>query len=86
MEEKFEGFEQSLREVRDSTNKLEQKQDTMQISLTTMSDTIQKLEKRLKLSEDKCEQIESQSRRENLKFYGFPEKGTETWEDTETIV
>ena len=29
---------------------------------------------------------EAQSRRENLKFYGFPDKGTETWEETESIV
>ena len=53
-----------------------------------LSSRIQKLEaENIRLKEQVC-QLESQSRRDNLVFYGIPEvnEGKETWEESEKIV
>ncbi|MEW8544943.1 MAG: hypothetical protein AB2693_15565 [Candidatus Thiodiazotropha sp.] len=40
----------------------------------------------LKTSQEKCEHLEAQSTRENLRLYGVDEMQNETWEDTEKLV
>ena len=42
--------------------------------------------RKTKASEERCERLEAQSRRENLRFYGFDEKKDETWEETAETV
>ena len=34
----------------------------------------------------KTERLEAQSRRDNLRFYGFDDKNDESWEESETRV
>ena len=47
---------------------------------------VDSLEKELRSSQEKCEHLEAQSRRENLTIYGMDERANETWEDTEAKV
>ena len=86
MECKMDTFETSLNEVKESNKKLETTQKEMKDDFKDMTDKVDRLEKQLKTSESKCEQLGAQSRRDNLRLFGIQERENETWDDTETRV
>ena len=51
--------------------------------MSELTSTVVNLETRVKEAEKKNENLEAQSRRENLKFYGIEDDRRETWEQTE---
>lgn len=86
METKFSQFELSLKEVTETSSRLIESNREMKESMVDLSNKVDSLEVKLKTSEERCEKLEAQSRRENLRFYGFEEKKDETWEETEETV
>ena len=54
--------------------------------VSNLSKKVTKLESDLKVSEERRELLEAQSRCKNLRIYGLPEEKNETWEDTESRV
>ena len=86
MESKFSNFEQSLKDVTDTSNRLLESNKVMNESIVDLNSKVENLEEQLKVSEERCEKLEAQSRRENLRFYGFEDKKDETWEETEEKV
>ena len=86
METEFSHFEQSLKDVTDTSNRLLESNREMNESIVDLNGKVDSLEEKLKVSEERCERLEAQSRRENLRFYGFDEKKDETWEETEETV
>ena len=73
VENKFEDMEKSIREVKESNEKLIKSNDEINETVGQLNHRVSKLEKDLKQSEMKREQLEAQSRRENLRFYGIEE-------------
>ena len=55
----------------------------MMDQLTELTSTVENLETRVKEAERKNENLEAQSQRDNLKFYGIEDDRKETWEQTE---
>ena len=55
----------------------------MMDQVTEFTSTVENLEMRVKEAEKKNENLEAQSRRDNLKFYGIEDDRKETWEQTE---
>ena len=86
MEMRFNQFETSLSQVKESNKRLEDNQIEMNSTVNKLTTKVTTLEAELKLSQRKCEQLEAQSRRENLRLYGMEEKQNETWEETEQNV
>ena len=56
-------------------------QREMNTTVNNLTSKVTKLELELKQSQRKCEQLEAQSRRENLRLYGLEERPNETWEE-----
>ena len=83
MEGRFAQFENSLKEVQETNNKLIESNNQISEDVGNLNKKVAKLESDLKVSEEKRERLEAQSRRENLRIYGLPEEKNETWEDTE---
>ena len=55
--------------------------------VTQVEGYIRKIDEELTLYEQQLDNIEDQSRRNNIKFYGIPERSSwETWEQSEAIV
>ena len=86
MESRFNQFESSLTQVKESNKRLEDNQREMNTTVNNLTSKVTKLESELKQSQRKCEQLEAQSRRENLRLYGLEERPNETWEETEQNV
>ena len=82
MEMGFNQFETSLSQVKESNKRLEYNQIEMNSTVNHLTTKVTTLEAELKFSQPKCEQLEAQSRRENLRLYGMEEKQNETWEET----
>ena len=80
MEARFSYFEKSLEEAKESNRKLSESHAEMN---DNVKDKVKTSETELKNSEEKRERLETQSRRENLRFHGIPEDSVKTWEDTE---
>lgn len=84
---KFGQFENNLQQVMESNQRLEESNRNMNEKVGELTTKVNNLEKELKTSQQKCENLEAQSRRENLRIYGFEEKQPrETWEETEELV
>ena len=76
----------SLKEVKESNALLIDSNNRISEDVSNLNKKVTKLESDLKVSEEKRERLEAQSRRENLRIYGLPEEKNETWEDTESKV
>ena len=86
MESRFTQVESSLKEVKETSNRLVDSNKKISVEVSSLNKKITKLESDLKASEDKRERLEAQSKRENLRIYGLQEESNETWEDTENKV
>lgn len=86
-------MEQKLEDILNIVQRTEQKVNTCFDEIRKVNNRITNLEKEntelkkqlLKL-EDRVDQIENQSRRNNIIIYGVQEKQSENWEETENIV
>ena len=85
MESKMDTFEICLNEVKESNKKLEASQKDMKNDFKSMTEKVDRLEEKLKTSESKCEQLEAQSRRDNLRLFGLREDENESWDETESL-
>ena len=86
VEHRLTEFEKSMKEIKDSNKALIENNIKLNDNMQSLDEKVTNLEKELKLSEERRERLEYQSRRENLRFYGFDETKIETWEETEIKV
>ena len=86
MEGRFTQFESSLKEVKETSDRLIVSNNKISEEVNCLSKKVTKLESDLKVSEEKRERLEAQSRRENLRIYGLSEDRNESWDDTENKV
>ena len=83
MNRKFDSLDKKVKNLRND-NKVLKKQNTKLVDqVSELTSTVVNLETRVKEAEKKNENLEAQSRRENLKFYGIEDDRRETWEQTE---
>ena len=86
MEGRFTQFESSLKEVKESNALLIDSNNRISEDVGNLNKKVTKLESDLKVSEERRQHLEAQSRCENLHIYGLLEEKNETWEDTESKV
>jgi ribA/ribD-fused uncharacterized protein len=93
MEKQFNAFETNLNNVKSSidfaTKSAEEAKENAEEAMkkvTELTDENTKLKSELSDMKARTIQLEAQSRRNNLLFYGLPEKERELWEDCENAV
>lgn len=83
MSKKFGNLEKNVKDLK-KDNKLFKKQNKgLSSQVSELSKSVSRLEVRTTEPERKNEQLEAQSRRDNLKFHGIKEDRCETWEQSE---
>ena len=65
---------------------LKQENKSLKESNALLIEKVDRLEKSVSDTNSKCEQLEGQSRRQNLRFFGLDEAENETWDQTEEKV
>ena len=86
MNRKFDSLEKSVNDLKRDNKHLKQQNQVITSEINRMKTSFAKLEVRTAEAEKKSEYLEAQSRRDNLKFFGFEDDGTETWEQSENKV
>ena len=86
MNKKFDNLDKKVKELKLDNIQLKQQNATLSSQVMDLTTTVIGLETKVLETERKNEQLEAQSRRENLKFYGVDEDQNETWEQSETKV
>ena len=86
MNRKFDSLEKSVNDLKRDNKHLKQQNQVITSEINRMKTSFAKLEVRTAEAEKKSENLEAQSRRDNLKFFGFEDDGTETWEQSENKV
>ena len=79
MNKRFGHIEKSVKSLKEQNTKLAKQ-------VTDLQTTVAYLESRTQEAESKNEKLEAQSRRDNLRFYGFEDKRGETWEESENVI
>ena len=84
MNHKFDSFDKKVKDLRKDNKVVFNKQNSRLLDeVTEFTSTVENLETRVKEAERKNENLETQSRRDNLKFCGIEDDRKETWEQTE---
>lgn len=86
MNTKFDKLERSMLSLREDCKTLKQQNKTLSKKVDVLSSELESVEKVAQENQRKNERLESQSRRENLKFYGIDETRRESWEESERKV
>ena len=86
MNKKFDNLDKKVKEPKLDNIQLKQQNQTLSNQVTDLTTTVISLESRVIETEKKNEQLEAQSRLENLKFYGVNEDEGETWDQSETKI
>ena len=86
MNKKFDGLNKKVKELKLDNKQLKRQNECLSKQVTSLTSTVSGLESRIVETEKKNEQLESQSRRDNLKFYGLSEEMNESWEQSETKI
>ena len=86
MNKKFDNLDKKVKELKLDNIQLKQQNETLSNQVVDLTTTVISLETRVIETEKKNEQLEAQSRRENLKFYGMNEDEDETWDQSETKI
>ena len=86
MDQNFADLKTSVDELKSENKQLKSQNVEMSKQLSNVSDRLTTLEKTVEQTELKRENLEAQSRRNNLKLYGIDEDEQETWEQTEDKV
>ena len=82
MNKQFDSFDKKVKELK----QLKQQNENLSKQVTDLTTTVISLETRIQDTEKKNEQLEAQSRRENLKFHGIGEDINGTWDQSETKI
>ena len=86
MNTKFDSLEKSVHDLKRDNRQLKQQNRVITNEINQMKTAFSKLEVRTTEAEKKNENLEAQSRRDNLKFFGFQDDDKETWEQSEDKV
>ena len=83
---KFDHLEKSVQSLKRDSKFLKDQNSILTKQVTDLQSTVSQLESRAQEAEIRNERLEAQSRRDNLRFYGFEDKQGETWEESENKV
>ena len=72
-------MEHSLKSIREENKQLREQNQSLTDKICTLQSKVEDLT-------DKCNNLESQSRRQNLRFFNITEDTKETWDQTERKV
>ena len=86
MNKKFDGLNKRVKELKLDNKQLKRQNECLSKQVTSLTSTVSGLESRIIATEKKNEQLESKSRRDNLKFFGLSEGMNESWEQSETKI
>ena len=86
MNSKFDKLDKKVQDLKKDNKYLKQQNESLSQQVNELTTTVMNLETRMNDAEKRNEQLEAQSRRENLKFYGFEDDQSETWEQSENKV
>ena len=86
MNQKFDKLENSMTSLKQDNKILKRQNKQLTQQVENLSADVQTVTELAKENERKNERLESQSRRENSKFYGIDESRKETWEESENKV
>ena len=86
MNTKFDKLERSMLSLREDCKTLKQQTKTLSKKVDVLSFELESVEKIAQENQRKNERLESQFRRENLKFYGIDESRRESWEESDRKV
>ena len=83
---RFYHIEKSVKSLKRDTKFLKEQNSNLTRQVMSLQTTVAHLETRAQEAESKNERLEAQSRRDNLRFYGFEDKRGETWEESENVI
>lgn len=83
MTRKFGNLEKTVKDLKKDNKLLKKQNEGLSNQVSALSKSVSRLEVRTTEAERKNEQLEAQSRRDNLKFHGIKEDRGETWEQSE---
>ena len=83
---KFDKLDKSVNDLKKENKKLQDQNRKLTKTVNTLAANVSELEMCTKKSSSKLEQLEGQSRRQNLNFYNIEESRNETWEESEEKV
>ncbi|MEW8546814.1 MAG: hypothetical protein AB2693_25145 [Candidatus Thiodiazotropha sp.] len=86
LNKKFDSMERTVKGLKKDNKLLKQQNESLSNQVTVLNASVSNLELRTKETERKNEQLEAQSRRENLKFYGIDDDKAETWDQSESKI
>ena len=86
MNRKFDNLESSMNSLKQDNKCLKKQNKNLTQQVEKLSADLQSVAELAKENEKKNEKLESQSRRDNLKFFGFEGERNETWEESENKV
>ena len=86
MNKKFDKMERSISNLEAENKALREQNELLNEKVESLTNTVSLLEKSSRQNELNCETLESQSRRNNLKFHGFKDERGETWDQSETKI
>ena len=86
MNRKFDNLESSMNSLKQDNKCLKKQNKNLTQQVEKLSADLQTVTELAKENEKKNEKIESQSRRDNLNFFGFDGERNETWEESENKI
>lgn len=86
MNRKFDKLENTMTSLKQDNKTLKRQNKDLTKQVEELSSELQTVTELAKENERKNERLESQSRRENLKFFGIEESRKESWEESENKV
>lgn len=86
LNKKFDKLDKSVRDLKKENKKLQEQNEKLTKTVNTLAANVSELEFSTNENSSKLDQLEGQSRRQNLKFYDIEEADNETWEQSEEKV
>ena len=86
LDKKFDKMEKSLKDLKKENKELKHKNAELCDNVKNLQKKVQDLSKKNQELYSKCENLEGQSRRQNLKFYNIPDSAGESWDVNERKV
>ena len=86
LNKKFDKMDKSVNQLKKANKKLQDQNLKLTKTVNTLATTVSELEYSALETSSKLDQLEGQSRRQNLKFFDIEESNNETWEASEEKV
>ena len=86
LNKKFDKMDKSVNQLKKANKKLQDQNLKLTKTVDKLASTVSELESSAEVNSSKLDQLEGQSRRQNLKFYEIEESNNETWEASEEKV